>query len=91
MLRFRCRNFFGDNVAYGQRTHDSDSHNDFDGKKPDVQSKQVPVSVLTKLAYLTMDITNLTGNHYKAKDERTKSGFNCNKNIKLILFLRMFI
>ncbi|KAG6757459.1 hypothetical protein POTOM_037771 [Populus tomentosa] len=46
MLSLQYRNSFGDNVAYGQRTHDSDSHDashsDSDIKRDDVESKKVP-------------------------------------------------
>ncbi|KDP40189.1 hypothetical protein JCGZ_02187 [Jatropha curcas] len=49
-LRWRYRNFSGDNVAYGQATNDSEtqsdllSHNDSDSKKAHVESKQVPMN-----------------------------------------------
>ncbi|XP_024463316.2 uncharacterized protein LOC7473412 isoform X1 [Populus trichocarpa] len=47
IIRRRNRNFFVDDVAYGQRTHDSDSHNvshvDSDVKRADVESKKVPM------------------------------------------------
>ncbi|CAK7327070.1 unnamed protein product [Dovyalis caffra] len=46
IIRLRYRNYFGDNVASGQRTHDSDSHDvsnsDSDMKRADVESKKVP-------------------------------------------------
>ncbi|KAJ9182125.1 hypothetical protein P3X46_006151 [Hevea brasiliensis] len=52
ILRWRYRNFFGDNVAYGQRMNDCDSqsdshivsHDDSDSKKAHVESKQVPMN-----------------------------------------------
>ncbi|KAJ6890632.1 hypothetical protein NC651_024207 [Populus alba x Populus x berolinensis] len=49
ILSLQYRNSFGDNVAYGQRTHDSDSHDashsDSDIKRDDVESKKVPASI----------------------------------------------
>ncbi|XP_073267174.1 uncharacterized protein [Populus alba] len=50
IIRLRNRNFFVDDAAYGQRTHDSDSHNvshvDSDVKRADVESKKVPAVFL---------------------------------------------
>ncbi|KAJ6898781.1 hypothetical protein NC652_025336 [Populus alba x Populus x berolinensis] len=49
ILSLQYRNSFGDNVAYGQRTHDSDSHDashsDSDIKRDDVESKKVPARI----------------------------------------------
>ena len=63
ILSLQYRNSFGDNVAYGQRTHDSDSHDashsDSDIKRDDVESKKVPVSALTKYSYLNIGMTTL--------------------------------
>jgi hypothetical protein len=63
IIRRRNRNFFVDDVAYGQRTHDSDSHNvshvDSDVKRADVESKKVPVSAMTKYSYLNTGMTTL--------------------------------
>uniref|UniRef100_A0A5B7CCM8 Uncharacterized protein n=1 Tax=Davidia involucrata TaxID=16924 RepID=A0A5B7CCM8_DAVIN len=44
-LRWRYRNFFGDSVAYSQRTHDSDSYGDkTDLENPDLEPKQVSMN-----------------------------------------------
>ena len=63
IIRLQYRNSFGDNVAYGQRTHDSDSHDashsDSDIKRADVESKKVPVSALAKYSYLNVGMPTL--------------------------------
>jgi hypothetical protein len=63
IISLQYRNSFGDNVAYGQRTHDSDSHDDSHSdsgiKRDDVESKKVPVSALTKYSYLNIGMTTL--------------------------------
>ncbi|KAJ6312964.1 hypothetical protein OIU77_014481 [Salix suchowensis] len=49
IIRLQYRNSSGDNVANGQRTHDSDSHDashsDSDIKRADVESKKVPMNL----------------------------------------------
>lgn len=53
ILSLQYRNSFGDNVAYGQRTHDSDSHDashsNSDIKRDDVESKKVPMNLGAKV------------------------------------------
>ncbi|XVE81449.1 hypothetical protein DITRI_Ditri15bG0064600 [Diplodiscus trichospermus] len=59
-LRWRYRNFFGDNINQGQATHDdswdvshnatpSDICNNFDRKRNDLRSEQIPVNSSTDL------------------------------------------
>ena len=83
IIRLRNRNLFVDDVAYGQRTHDSDSHNvshvDSDVKRADVESKKVPVSAITKYSYLNTGLTTLLafGVIIKSGVNMQNSVFNC--------------